>query len=626
MISGEDHPTIEALLLPASNGSVRALHFLCQHVAQSTLPPSTEITSIFIRQLQTNAIPNPTLPSSERLVGIVYQCLNGIFWSWRFSEISQILRASISAAWPSIWKWTRFLGYHCILVPKLCTAEDRKSIHTCVAGLLRPLACDDSLCVQMASTPGFFDLLVRIWFEEANCPERLDTSHTVASALSFCISPRDDQPDWINDVLKIAVFISGGDSKRLATAILDHMQFELRQTPPNLRNLVDHTLFLSHFGSHMHRETSGLRSLLPSLGSISVVMQTLVLATSKPYSTKTAGVVRDLLFYSTFYLDSAFKTTEGVNWVCQALERQLLPALLRAQPWLAELSESSQDEVLWLLERDLPCYMIHRPVVQAVERSLEVIQHLGLEKNCPTVFPRMQNAWNVLKIILEERSMIKSRLDTQKQSYRNCYNKKCLKVDEKHNFKQCTKCIHAHYCSRPCQIEDWKNGDHKAFCTATQELRRKGKLDGMPRRDADFVNAVVSHDAKTNFDHIVSLMFSTYPTYSPSSLIARFDYTTFPLSIAVGRPSDFPETADVEDIEASRRFDCKLEEFHKGGGETCSLFVRAKICDGGYTIESGHSCRWPRGRPMADIQRGLFMQMFEGLVLGEVEVEVVYDA
>ena len=38
----------------------------------------------------------------------------------------------------------------------------------------------------------------------------------------------------------------------------------------------------------------------------------------------------------------------------------------------------------------------------------------------------------------------------------------------------CGKCKQARYCSRPCQIEHWKKGEHKRFCLTPAERSAKG--------------------------------------------------------------------------------------------------------------------------------------------------------
>jgi len=56
--------------------------------------------------------------------------------------------------------------------------------------------------------------------------------------------------------------------------------------------------------------------------------------------------------------------------------------------------------------------------------------------------------------------------------------------------KVCQKCKATHYCSRACQVLDWKTGGHKDSCEAAQEAARRGALTATQRADRDaFVDA-----------------------------------------------------------------------------------------------------------------------------------------
>lgn len=47
---------------------------------------------------------------------------------------------------------------------------------------------------------------------------------------------------------------------------------------------------------------------------------------------------------------------------------------------------------------------------------------------------------------------------------------------ERGQWKRCSDCKAVSYCSRSCQLADWKA--HKAFCRATSQTRKKASGDG----------------------------------------------------------------------------------------------------------------------------------------------------
>lgn len=66
----------------------------------------------------------------------------------------------------------------------------------------------------------------------------------------------------------------------------------------------------------------------------------------------------------------------------------------------------------------------------------------------------------------------------------------CCKLMYETKAKVYQKCKAIHYCSRACQVLDWKTGGHKASCQAAQEAARRGALTATQRADRDaFVDA-----------------------------------------------------------------------------------------------------------------------------------------
>lgn len=51
-----------------------------------------------------------------------------------------------------------------------------------------------------------------------------------------------------------------------------------------------------------------------------------------------------------------------------------------------------------------------------------------------------------------------------------CYN--CGKIT---NILQCSKCASTTYCSKECQIHDWKNG-HKTVCATSRKNKLKQEM------------------------------------------------------------------------------------------------------------------------------------------------------
>eukprot|EP00985_Skeletonema_marinoi_P019921 scaffold11601_cov125-Skeletonema_marinoi.AAC.2 len=87
---------------------------------------------------------------------------------------------------------------------------------------------------------------------------------------------------------------------------------------------------------------------------------------------------------------------------------------------------------------------------------------------------------SILKIVKTIISV--DRLDTCSQ---------CFKQLEKKDVRRCSRCMIAKYCSRECQVEHWKSGSHKEFCSAAVKNARQIKSDGGTDEDVRLKNAIL---------------------------------------------------------------------------------------------------------------------------------------
>ncbi|KAJ7453291.1 hypothetical protein B0H11DRAFT_2071734 [Mycena galericulata] len=68
----------------------------------------------------------------------------------------------------------------------------------------------------------------------------------------------------------------------------------------------------------------------------------------------------------------------------------------------------------------------------------------------------------------------------------------CGSISTKTDFRRCSRCQMAHYCSESCQIHDWKSGMHRESCPELQVLRRS--YSDVTPRDRSFLRAVMHRE------------------------------------------------------------------------------------------------------------------------------------
>ncbi|KAJ6453812.1 hypothetical protein C8R45DRAFT_1083007 [Mycena sanguinolenta] len=84
---------------------------------------------------------------------------------------------------------------------------------------------------------------------------------------------------------------------------------------------------------------------------------------------------------------------------------------------------------------------------------------------------------------------------------RVCDDLECAKLRSRQDFKCCSGCMSAYYCSSACQANDWRHGGHRQICPVFA-LRRK-QFFRIPSGDQSFLRARAHHEFLTLRDEIL---------------------------------------------------------------------------------------------------------------------------
>ncbi|KDQ51707.1 hypothetical protein JAAARDRAFT_502899, partial [Jaapia argillacea MUCL 33604] len=483
-----------------------------------------------------------------------------------------------------IWKWIHFFGFHCILQTDIFGVERRFQTLTCVRGVILEVCQRDEMRSVKASTPRLPELITCLWLEEVEGSNDLfgDFSKVMPWIVQLSLTEEFCNQTWMGCVIAA----SGENTDRIARAAVLCIDRELQGNSPALEKLETFSIIITLFTETTTVHRPALRTSLLGQHSIPTIMALLMFLTSQPYSSTDAPPISVAITRCLFYIASVFGTTDGIIWVVQGLNSGLLQMLMKIEPWLPGLSPGGKQVLLEMISTQLPSYLIHRPVVHAVEKSL-----LAVTRPTPNAGPpeAMQDAWNTFNTLARDRIEVKAEVEASKESYRLCASRSCFRMDVAQSFKRCTKCLNTYYCSADCQRDDWKRGKHRVRCRITQERRQKGQLDSVSRKDEDFSHAVVCHDLKNNLARIISLMKTEYPDDSPLSLFARFDYTTVPFAIWIAPLSSLGRTKD--DPNGLMDFDDYIENLDDDGRRY--ILVQAIAPRGEFVTASLRACFLP---------------------------------
>ncbi|KAJ7113653.1 hypothetical protein C8R44DRAFT_741235 [Mycena epipterygia] len=147
---------------------------------------------------------------------------------------------------------------------------------------------------------------------------------------------------------------------------------------------------------------------------------------------------------------------------CFMLEEALITDLLRAIVTCATLpcARKINHHLRDLLRRAIPSGLIYYYVVVQLQSSRAAVEELvstDAFKNSS-----VYGEWEHFMTVTDDRFDVLA--DVAYPAEMACDNLKCDIIDEKPAFERCSGCKLVYYCSRECQIADWREGSHRKAC------------------------------------------------------------------------------------------------------------------------------------------------------------------
>ncbi|KAJ6463905.1 hypothetical protein C8R45DRAFT_940105 [Mycena sanguinolenta] len=323
-----------------------------------------------------------------------------------------------------------------------------------------------------------------------------------------------------------------------ARTALDHLDWYLMNpapwSPPALLMLDYHIRMVCK----MSFALPYLHTLL-ALHSVRTIVRIFVALTAGPYNETTAPGVARAISSCLEYLEMILPAADGFAWTTYAVQVGLLPAMLRAQTWLADAETPDTESKLVKLMRLLSLYSMYASLLRPLARSVRQTRELGLTDRIRDN-PPVWTAYLELEEIVEDRRTMFADVDMEIQ----CNNSRCRKIHEGENFSSCSGCFTVSYCSSECQEEHWTNG-HQVECKALEHLRAGGKSLPMSPEDYDFATRVVIKEVERRKDEILRVWRDEMPPRTP--VVSLNYFSDDPRGVLVaGSPSKYPPEGYVE--------------------------------------------------------------------------------
>ncbi|KAK6980954.1 hypothetical protein R3P38DRAFT_3116885, partial [Favolaschia claudopus] len=118
------------------------------------------------------------------------------------------------------------------------------------------------------------------------------------------------------------------------------------------------------------------------------------------------------------------------------------------------------------------------------------------------------------------------------QILRACDNLACGEIHERSRLRRCSRCRSSYYCTRECQIADWRDGGHSKICESFTALTlNESQSCQLGFRERQFLRALVqeAYDEDINFICVEQLMLMA----EDQQPFILFDFTCTPQEVSV---------------------------------------------------------------------------------------------
>ncbi|KAF7354110.1 MYND-type domain-containing protein [Mycena venus] len=400
--------------------------------------------------------------------------------------------------WPRVWAWLDFLHLYKHCIDGADTLIDVKT-YIIWASLLMNLQ-DYTLTGLIAHHPGVQAVVTRAWILTVDVPDR-DRDEVFAKA-QFMLLLDPKNPVSLAEILEEA----GGTFDHLAALVVRH----LKQVIPRRTETVSFWSAVITFLDDMEYKSVPFKDALLANGAVSVLVKTILSSTNMAIPpTMLPHLRRSLLTI----LQRLLHHPPGYTAMSEALDAGLLRVIATC---------GVDPEAKDLLNVVSPS-MVYYSVISRMEQSIRDVETLSANMSFrnSTIYP----AWREFRTLCEQRlSTLKYFHSKPRASLKACDNLDCeAPIGPKSQFKRCSLCQTAHYCSSACQTLDWKHGGHRDICQNLRSVRfREPSLSS---RERGFFRVLLYEQYQKSRPELLRQQSSVSRSRPGIELYTSFDYT-----------------------------------------------------------------------------------------------------
>ncbi|KAK6991853.1 hypothetical protein R3P38DRAFT_2659908 [Favolaschia claudopus] len=489
--------------------------------------------------------------------------------------------------WPRVWAWMQFfwtydeflrcLPFH--LLPQ----ED---LHADMLRFCEHMFAHPPNKVLFTSTPGFAVFVTRAWslvvggfgsVEHRRATQMVD--HLFIHEFASLEDLIEGAGGTINNLAQLCmrdVKLAVPDTTRDGPLILENMG--------PLEAVLNFLIVIDNHNrdkNPIFAENPLCRALIP-LGVIeplTYAANMLIHHSSIRNGTRTR-VLEDLIKRCLIVFEMFFRGPGGHRTLHIAVRFGLLNIMHVTSQWKLDNSDVLDQALLALLVNVLPrsaMYYDSLPDLAQAYNEIATKEIRGSAFASSLVF----EAWQRFGEAVQWRFSLLNYFNSEEyEAHRACDNIECGSILEKRMLKRCTGCSELLYCSRQCQVEDWRAG-HRRSCASHQAYHRRMR-HLYTRKEYSFFRCVLHHDMACQAPETAHQYIDAWAKF-PNAIIATIsDYRSFPPNVgwadATGTPfegTDIPGYWNdlVSRARRSRgRLDLNIMGLDDGGPKSALFF------------------------------------------------------
>ncbi|KAF8552552.1 hypothetical protein OG21DRAFT_1498335 [Imleria badia] len=507
----------DKLINGAVGSSIQTLSRLTGFASDEACIPTQylRIVSMLYDQLDANKIPHGTVGEDVPVeaLDIAVTSLLGLgvtipLWL-NHKDLWQQLPKGLCARWPDIRRWLLFLYKNIIIQEDIDIDLDAR--YTCKTAVLEFLGLvrDRLLMSWSKSIPTdreIIRMICDLWFIETRDPSfsswnpgaKTQRESAVFNSCFLIAHEVGASIDWAN-----LLSLFQGEAELIATVSLCHLDREISHDELDL-NCIAWDLHIVTVLSF--REDICLA--LMRQGAIKAASEILALIVDRRWEGETRVIATRCMVNAIVLLRSRIQAMDALPFLSQALQRGLVPSLLKCEALLpfAEQPQANRQLII-LLGEILPGYTVYRSILHQLALAVDLATGQRLDARL-SKDGEIYKAWRRLKDAVDERRRLVRR-DVANGHIQTCQNDMCSKTSHMRRFKRCAGCLHAYYCSQKCQRYDWQNGKHKQYCTRVHQrfIRTRGQMSTVHSKDLKFLDQVILAELKKHHERL-----STHPS------------------------------------------------------------------------------------------------------------------